>query len=360
MKPLISEIDRLKMIDYINSDGWYTEHLRTREFEEIIAGHTGLANAIAVNNGTISLTLILLALGIGHGDEYIVPNYTMIATANSGIILGAKPIFCDVEFPSLYIDISLVEEKITDRTKALILVNANGRYPSYPIEKLIEICNKHNIYLIEDTAQGLGSYYPDGSHLGTKGIASSISFSMPKIITTGQGGMILTNDNSLADKIKKIKDFGRSGGGLDIHNSIGYNFKFTDIQACLGIAQMTQLQSRIETKKLIYNKYLKNLKPYFNENFLLIENDVNFTAPWFFELLIDRRDELQLFLKTKGIQTRVMYPPINSQIAFQINGEFPISELIGKGGLWLPSYVQITDAEIDYICENIINFLSEN
>lgn len=302
------------------------------------------------------MTIILLALGLKEGDEYIVPNYTMIATANSGIILGAKPVFCDIENSSLYIDLKQVESKITKKTKAIIVVNANGRYPSYNIDDLLLLCNKYKIYLIEDTAQGLGSFYPDGNHLGTKGLACSISFSMPKIITTGQGGMILTNDDDFAYKIRRIKDFGRSKGGLDIHDSIGYNFKFTDLQATLGVSQMLQLEERIRLKKNIYNKYFTYLRPFFTEDFYLIENDTSYTAPWFFELITKDRTGLKNHLKANGITTREMYPPINKQVAFGDDGEFPVSNYIGNTGLWLPSFVQLKDEEINYVSQKILEY----
>jgi perosamine synthetase len=358
MQPHITQFDKNMLIEYINSDAWYTEHEVTKKFELDVASFTKVKHAIAVNNGTVSLSIILLALGLKEGDEYIVPNYTMIATANSGVILGAKPIFCDVELPSLYLDLEQVESKITKKTKAIIVVNANGRYPSYKIEDLLSLCDKYNINLVEDTAQGLGSFYPDGTHLGTKGIASSISFSMPKIITTGQGGMILTNDDDLAYKIRRLKDFGRSKGGLDIHETIGYNFKFTDIQATLGVSQMFQLDERIKLKKEIYQKYYSKLSPFFTKDFYLLKNDTIFTAPWFFELIVNDRLGLKNFLKDNGVITREMYPPINKQVAYGQVEEFPNSNYIGEKGLWIPSYVQLQDEEINFISDCIIKFIT--
>ena len=129
-------------------------------------------------------------------------------------------------------------------------MNANGRYPSYKIDQLVKLCTLKNIYLIEDSAQALGSYYPDGRHMGTAGIAGSISFSMPKIITTGQGGAVISNNQHLIEEIRRYKNFGRkNSGGLDIHETIGLNMKFTDLQATLGISQLERINETIKTKK---------------------------------------------------------------------------------------------------------------
>jgi perosamine synthetase len=179
---------------------------------------------------------------------------------------------------------------------------------------------------------------------------------MPKIITTGQGGMILTNDDSLADKIRLIKDFGRVGGGLDIHDVIGYNFKFTDLQATLGLSQFSQLPSRIKRKREIfdlYNKYLCNVD---SSHLELLSNDLNYTTPWFYEILVEKRDALKNYLRELNIGTREMYPPINKQNAYNQKHIFPVSENIGKKGLWLPSYVQLTDEDVATICKHILEF----
>lgn len=361
MQPLFKEEDKNALKKYIDSDAWFTEHEVTRSFETQVSDFTKSKYCIAVNNGTISLTLILQALGIGPGDEYIVPNYTMIATANCGIPLGAKPVFVDVEEETFCIDIKQVEKSITSQTKALLFVNANGRYPTYPIQQLIDLCKNYGLYFIEDAAQGLGSYYPDGTHVGTLGIAGSLSFSMPKIITTGQGGMILTDNEDLATKFKALKNFGRSEGGLDIHDTIGYNYKITDIQATLGVTQMKQLPERIVRKKEIYNRYWANLLELSQKGVALFKsNDVQYTAPWFYELMVenDKRDELKMYLKSKGIGSRDMYPPINEQVAYQVAGNFPVSKKIGRTGLWIPSFVQLTNEEIDYVSEIILKFFT--
>ena len=156
-------------------------------------------------------------------------------------MFGAKPIFVDVDKNTLCLDLKSVESAITSKTKAIIFVSANGRYPLEKIDKFTSLCNQNNIHLIEDAAQSLGSYYPDGTHIGRKGKVGSFSFSTPKIISTGQGGALITDDDEVAFKIRLLKDFGRSRGGTDIHDTIGFNSKFTELQAVIGIEQMKKV-----------------------------------------------------------------------------------------------------------------------
>ena len=354
MRPWFAVEEKKAICEYMDEDGFITEFKRTEEFENMIASYTGAKHCIVVNNGTISLTLAAMAVGIQSGDEVIVPNYTMIASPNSLKMFGANPVFVDVEPQTLCLDIQKVKNAITAKTKAIMLVSANGRYPKSGIKAFERLCSEKNIILIEDSAQSLGSLYPDGRHMGTVGLVGSFSFSAPKIISTGQGGALITNDDNVADKIRRLKDFGRSAGGNDIHDSIGFNFKFTELQACIGIEQMKKLQYRVERKKEILKLYKNLLKDINQVKFF--DQDLSCTTPWFIDVVVEQKEELQLFLKENNIGTRVMYGPINKQIAYNIAGEYEISNMIGKNGLWLPSANQLSDDEIKYICEKIGEF----
>ena len=221
MRPLFGDEEKKAISEYMDEDGFITEFKRTTEFEEMIAKFTGAKHCIVVNNGTVSLSLAAMAVGLKADDEVIIPNYTMVATPNSVKIFGAIPVFVDVEESTLCLDIDLVEAAITPKTKGIMYVSANGRYPSSGIDAFLSICEKHNLKLIEDAAQSLGSYYPDGTHVGRKGNVGSFSFSAPKIISTGQGGAIITDDDDIALTLRRLKDFGRDGGGSDVHGSIG-------------------------------------------------------------------------------------------------------------------------------------------
>lgn len=318
MQPWFSVEEKKSICSYMESPGFITEYKRTEEFETLIADYVGSKHAIVVNNGTISLSLIGLALGIGYGDEVIVPNYTMIATPNSMKMIGATPIFVDVEQSTLCLDLELVKQKITSKTKAIILVSANGRSPKAGIEEFVRLANERGIYLIEDAAQALGSRFPNKKHVGTMGVAGSFSFSAPKIISTGQGGAIVTDSDAVAQKIRRLKDFGRASGGNDIHDTVGYNFKFTELQACIGIEQMIKVDERVGLKKAIWEKYKQGIK---NRKVRLIENNIDEVSPWFYELLIlNDRDGFITKMKELGVGTRAMYPPINMQNAYNIPG----------------------------------------
>ena len=356
MRPYFGDEEKKAVCEYMDEDGFITEFKRTEQFENMIAEYTGARHCVVVNNGTISLTLAALASGISPGDEVIVPNYTMIATPNSVKMIGATPIFVDVERESLCMDIEKVKEAITVRTRAIMLVSANGRYPRAGIAAFEKLARDRGLVLIEDAAQSLGSHFPDGRHVGRAGLIGSFSFSAPKIISTGQGGALITDSDEMAFKLRRLKDFGRSGGGNDIHDTIGFNFKFTELQACIGIEQMKKLSARVERKKEIWLQYQSGLAGL--HEIELFSHDLSCTTPWFIDSLVDCREELIAFLKAAAIGTRVMYPPINKQLAYSVSGEYAVSEMIGARGLWLPSYIQLTNSDIDRICKSIREFYS--
>jgi perosamine synthetase len=354
MEPWFGTEERAELDRYLDEGGWLTEFKRTAQFESEIAAYTGAKHCVVVNNGTVSLTLAALALELAPGDEVIVPNYTMIATPNSVSLLGCRPVFVDVEPDTLCMDISQLEKAITSRTRAVMLVTANGRAPRSGIDSFVRLCHKYGISLIEDAAQSLGSRYSDNRHCGSVGEIGSFSFSAPKIISTGQGGALITNSDRLAARLRKLKDFGRSGGGNDVHDSVGYNFKFTELQACIGIAQMRKLSWRVDRKKQICRLYREKLAGCREVQFF--DQDLIHTTPWFIDVLVERRGALIESLKNAGVGTRTMYPPINQQKAYDLPGSYPVSENVGQRGLWLPSAVQLTDEQVDRICSQIKAF----
>lgn len=356
MQPWFGEEEKSALSAYMDEGGFITEFKRTEKFEQLIAEYTGSKHCVVVNNGTVSLTLAALGFGIGPGDEVIVPNFTMIATPNSVKILGAEPIFVDVEPDTLCMDVELARAAITPRTKAIMLVAANGRYPKAGIEAFEALAKEHGLPLIEDAAQALGSHYEDGRHIGTVGSVGSFSFSAPKIISTGQGGCLVTNDDELAYRLRRLKDFGRSAGGSDVHPTIGYNFKFTELQACIGIEQMKKLPIRVKMKREMLRHYRSRLGSC--SSLKLFDQNLEHGIPWFIDVLAENRDGLQAHLKDAGIGSRVMYPPINMQHAYSRPGHHPVSELVGQKGLWLPSSTQLTAQQIDRVCNAVLDFYS--
>lgn len=352
MEPSFDEKERNALNDYMLAGGWVTEFKKTREFENEISKFTNAKYCSVVSNGTVSLTIALIACGVEVGDEVIVPDFTMVATPNSAEIIGAKAVFVDIDRQNLCMDFDKMVEAVTEKTKAVMLVTINGRYPR-DIYKFVNYCKEKSIWLIEDAAQSLGSFY-NGVHLGLFGDIGSFSFSAPKVITTGQGGALITNNPDLFDKIKKIRDFGRERGGVDHYLIKGWNFKFTDVQAVIGIEQMKKLPDRILRKReigLLYHNLLSNIK-----EVELIETDYFQTSPWFFDILVEQRTELMTFLQNKGIGTREFYPPLHSEPAYGYNLTFPVTEEITKKGLWLPSSITLSNEEVEYIVNCIGEF----
>lgn len=351
MRPWFGDEEKDALVAYLESDGWMTEFLKTREFEAMIAAYVNASHVSVVANGTLSLSLALQALEVQHGDEVLVPDLTMVASANAVHAVGARPIFVDVDAANLCMDLHHAEALITDRTKAIMLVSLNGRSPD--MAAFQELCACQGLALVEDAAQSLGSFHK-GRHLGTFGVIGSFSFSAPKIITTGQGGCVVTDDEALAGKMRMIKDFGRTRSGVDHHEVMGYNYKFTDLQAVVGIEQMKRLSARVSRKKSIYRRYAENLEGV--DGVQMVPTDLDEVAPWFIDVYVPDRDGLASHLAGQGIGTRVVYPPVHSQPAWSQPGSYPVSEDYSRRGLWLPSDSSLSDAEVDRVCGAIRAF----
>ena len=216
MQPWFDEQEKKALSDYLDAGGWMTEFTETKNFAAAIASYTGSKYGSVLANGTLTMTAALIALGLTKKvDEVIVPAYTMIATPNAVVLAGATPVFCDVERNTMCMDMESMKKAITSKTKAILLVSINGRYPN-KLEAILDFCKQKNIFVIEDAAQSLGSFYK-GRHVGTYGLIGSFSFSMPKIITTGQGGALVSDDEELMRKIELVKNFGRKEAGIDEH-----------------------------------------------------------------------------------------------------------------------------------------------
>lgn len=352
-EPLIGKEEKFAVIDYLDSGGWLTEFTKTLEFADEIGKFTNSKFSFILSNGTLTLSAALLAYDIGPGDEVIVPNFTMVASATSAIILGCNVVFVDIERDTFCLDFDDFKSKVSKNTRALILVSINGRYPSR-LDDILIYCRENNIKVIEDAAQSLGSYY-NGKHIGKFGDIASFSFSMPKIITTGQGGALITDDEFIANKIKKIRDFGREKPGADHYLTLGWNFKFTDLQAVIGLAQFKQIDSRIEKKRSIFLKYQVELTDVKEVKF--IRTDLNDTTPWFVDVLVENREEFVNYLRSFGIMTRNFYPSLHSEPAFKgYKGVFPNTDYVTSRGVWLPSSLTLIDDDIKYICNLIKSY----
>lgn len=342
--------------NYMMSGCFVTEFNKTKEFEKMISEYTNIKHCIMTTSGTTALTMALMAFDISHGDEVIVPNFTMIATPNSVKMVGAIPIFVDIDEKTLTLNLDEVKKCLTNKTKAIIYVSLNGRCNDLSL--LITFCKENNLYLIHDSAQSLQSF-KNNNHVGSYGDVAIFSFSPPKIISTGNGGCLMTNNDELSLKLKKLKDFGRSRGGIDTHDSFGMNFKFTDIQAVIGIEQMKKLNFRINRMKEMWKEYYTHLSKIPQITFIE-PNDDNW-CPWFIDIYVDNRDDLQNYLKLNNIGTRAVYPQCSTQKIYEEYNDlvFPVSQKYCATGLWLPSSIILTNEQICYICDKIKQFYKE-
>ena len=332
---------------WISSKGKYVEI-----FEEQFSDYIGTEYGVAVTNGTVALHLALLALGIGAGDEVIVPTFTYIASVNVVKYVGAVPVFVDSKMDSWQMNPEDIVKKITSRTKAIISVHLYG----HPCEIVLikEIAEKNNLFLIEDCAEAIGSKYK-GNKVGTYGDISCFSFFGNKTITCGEGGMALTNNSFLSEKMVRIKSQGLAPKREYWHDMIGYNYRMTNICAAIGVAQLEQIDTFIKRKIEIgemYSNYLKKLPLKMHEPV----GEVLHTF-WMCSLLVGNpkdRDLLRNHLAKTGIETRPTFYPIHTMPMYSDKYQsFPIAEHLGWSGINLPSWPNLTDKQVRYVCEMI-------
>lgn len=317
------------------------------EFERRLAEYLGVPFVVATTSGSMALLMALWASGIGPGDEVIVPNRTWIATAHAAILLGAKVRLVDVESVRPIIDVTQIEDAITARTKAVIPVHLNGR--SVNIREVNRIAHKHNLFVIEDAAQALGSRNQDGL-LGTQSDMGCFSLSVAKIIATGQGGFVVTKNKSLFQKLVAM----RTHGVADVVNADwtqpGFNFRFNDILASIGLVQLERLTERIEKVKKLYARYATAMSELPFLKFIPVNLETG-EIPIYIEVLCPHRDRLMQFLADRGIQTRPFYPDLNLAPYFENRGEFPRSKIFGLQGLFLPSGPEQPLANVERVLE---------
>jgi perosamine synthetase len=325
-------------------------------FEQNVAKLVGARHAIAVTSGTIAIFLSLAALAVGPGDEVIVPDVSFIATANAVRLAGANPVLVDIDPSTLNIEPEEITKALTPRTKAVIPVHVSGRAANMPA--VLEIARSHNLFVVEDAAEAFMSSF-NGKYLGTFGHLGCLSFSPNKTITSGQGGMILTDDDALHKRLRELKDQGRPArgtGGDDIHYSVGYNFKLTNLQAAVGLGQLSALHVRIQRQKRIYSLYSENLKGFEGirlQGFHLDKGEV----PQWTDAIVDRRDELDRYLRERAIFCRRFWFPIHTQKPYLLpDDNFPNSSRLIPKALWLPSAFTISDQDVATVCSHIKEF----
>lgn len=339
--------NELKYITDAITSGWVSSNGKyVSMFEESFAKFCEVEYSISCSSGTAALHLALVALGIKEGDEVIIPDLTYISTANAVLYVGAKPILVDVDKSTWNIDVNKIEEKITKKTKAIIPVHLYGLPCN--MKRIMEIAEKYDLKVIEDCAESLGSKVVS-VHTGTLGDIGCFSFFGNKVITTGEGGMCITKNKELDKKMRSLRNQGMSSEKRYWHSSIGFNYRMTNLQGALGVAQLESLnlflKKKIENAKL-YTKLLKNIKG------LKIQSEEG-NVYWMYCILSDKKDEIIKALNKESIETRPLFIPIHIMPHHNSNQRFPISQDLSNRGLSLPSSVNLKKEEIKRICKII-------
>ncbi len=356
-EPDISE----KEIEYVDDavrSGWVSSHGKyIDEFEDKFSEFIGTDYGLTVTNGTAAIHLAVSAIGIKEGDEVIVPDLTFISPVNAVLYNNARPVICDVEKDSWCIDTSKIEELITEHTKAIIAVHLYGN--SSNMDELLKIKKKYNLYLIEDTAESLGTEYKNRK-LGSFGDIGCFSFYGNKTMTTGEGGFCTTDNKELYERMLLLRDHGMTSKKRYWHEFIGYNYRMTNMQAALGMAQLERLNYFIKRKREIADEYNKLLNGYVTTH--PAGKDYNSTY-WLYSILMEdekQRDGLMEYLYKNGIDTRRFFYPVHAMPPYSKfgNGNYPVSVKLAETGINLPSSVRLTNEEIKYISGKIYDFLS--
>jgi perosamine synthetase len=332
-------------------------------FEEAFSGWCGMPHAVACSSGTAALHLSLVALGIGAGDEVLIPDFTLIVSASTVILAGGRPVLVDVDPRTWCLDPQRIEEKITPRTRAIMAVHMYGHPCDMPA--ILEIARRHDLKVIEDCAEAHGAQIA-ARKVGTFGDAGCFSFYGNKILTTGEGGMVLVRDADLADRLRLLRDQGFEPPRF-VHRIIGFNYRLTNVQAAIGLAQAERAEEKVRRKREIAGWYLEGLgscpdvEPPAEASWAT-------NVYWMFGVKLgprfsQGRDAVMEELRSGGIETRAFFCPMHRQPVFQsdgdprypdVTGEYPVSDDLWNRGLYLPSGLGLTRAQVDEIVQKLL------
>jgi perosamine synthetase len=338
-------------------------------FEEMLSGYVGTKYALVFNSGTSALHAVLLARGIGPGDEVLVPSFTFIATANAPLFVGAKPVFVDIEDKTYGLDPEDIKKKVTPKTKAIMPIHYGGSVCF--IRELKQIAERHNLALIEDAAESLGASV-DGRKAGSFGDAAILSFCSNKVITTGEGGAVVTDSAEIHERVKLIRSHGRAETANYFSSTeymdyvvLGYNFRMSDITAALGIAQLKKIDTVIEMRRRKAKMLSARLSRIPEIEVPRPPNNLVHVYQMYTIRVNggrEKRDALSAYLAQKGIMTKVYFHPVHLSHFYKdglrYNCRLPITEELSRQVLTLPMYPTLSRDEIDYIADSIAAFFS--
>ena len=339
-------------------NNWITEGPKSEEFRELLCQKIGVKYGVFAPNGTLALYLGLRSMGIGPGDEVIVPDFTFIASATSVEMTGATPIFADINADDLQINVDDCHRLITSRTKAIMPAHLYGM--TADMDEVMEFAEKYGIMVIEDAAQALGIRWKE-KPCGSFGNVGCFSFFADKTITTGEGGFVVTDDSDTYDKLRYLRNQGRMSRGTFKHPEIGYNFRMTDIQAAIGICQIGKMESIIEAKSDIYNQYREELCDVGGAEIIGPKEGISPYIP--FRIIMRTNSEssegIMGHLDSRAIETRTFFYPLHKQPCFEsIVENQEVDKLVNSvdaynRGVCLPSYANLNKSQISYVCAAI-------
>ena len=346
--------------NWISSEGPFV-----KKFENEVADHCKRDYAVTVSNGTAALDLLFYALNLKEGDEVIVPNFTIISCINQLIRMGVKPVFVDMDINTFNIDAKAIKDKVTSKTKAILIVHIYGL--TCDVDPIQKICEDHNLMLIEDAAEALGQTYK-GRPCGTFGLASTLSFYSNKFVTTGEGGMILTNSAQLKERLELLRNLAFEKSTRFRHSELGWNMRMSNLQAALGVAQMEQLSKTLLRKRKIgywYHEFLNDLK-----EIRLAPKELDYceNAYWVCPIMLNTESavlkEFREYLDKNRIGSRPFFHPLDSQpVVLKYMGktkeEYPQSKLAYETGIYLPNGLGLTKSKVKYISEIVRAFFDK-
>ena len=350
-QPDLTGNERRYVLDCVES-GWISSIGKyTGQFERMLCDYTGSKHAAAVSNGTVALHLALHCLDIGPGDEVIVPTFTYIASVNTIAQTGATPVFVDSRADDWLLDVDDVRRKITPRTKAIMAVHLYGSVCDMPA--LVALAKEYGLKIVEDCAEALGSTL-HGTHVGLFGDVGTFSFFGNKTVTTGEGGMVITQDEGLASRMRKVKGQGQSLERRYWYDELGFNYRMTNICAAIGVAQMERIVPILERKRRIAQLYRAGLRDSPVEFQRSIEGVVS--SDWLVSVLLpsgEDRAGVMRRLAELGVDSRPAFYCAHGMPMYRTGGSHPVAEDISARGISLPSYPALTDEQVVSICDRL-------
>lgn len=373
-EPLL-EKDDFELLEDAFKTGWISSAGKyVDEFENDWAKYCGCKYGISVSNGTTALQVAVESIGIKSSDEVIMPTYTIISCAMAIIRAGATPVLVDCDPDTWCIDVKKIESKITKKTKAIMVVHIFGH--PVDMDPVIELANKYNLKIIEDAAEVHGAEYLSKRNSDNKkwvkcggiGHVSTFSFFANKLITTGEGGMLITNDKQIADNAKNLRNLCFRTDRRFKHTELGYQYRFTNMQAAVGINQIKRMDKIIEKKRWAAKEYYERLKD-LDVLQLPVERSWAKNVYWVHAILLKKFSEIDAYeladrLKNKGVETRPFFLGMHDQPVFNnmglfLNEEYPVSDYIAKNGLYLPSGLALTIEQIEFSSNALREVLDE-